>query len=83
MDTDKDVAEEMAASRFKAPVIAIAPNPPFVAPPTIPLNSTSDVPTLIVNAFPSDAYEFTVPLKVILLLFEFKEILVVKITSPS
>jgi hypothetical protein len=59
VDTLKLAAEEIAASRFSAPVMVIAPRLPLVAPPTIPLNSTSLVPTLIVNVFASDASELT------------------------
>ena len=47
VDTESEVAFAIAASRSRAPVIAIAPKP--VTPPTIPSNSTSDVPTLAVS----------------------------------
>ena len=68
VETLKLVAEVIAASKLSAPVIAMAPKPPFAAPPTMPLNSTSLLPTLMVRALPSEASEFTVPLMVILLL---------------
>ena len=82
VETLKLAAEVIAASRFKAPVISIAPRPPFTAPPTIPLNSTSEDPTSMVKVFASEDCELTVPLKVILLLLESRETLVVIVMSP-
>ena len=82
VETVKLAAEVIAASRFKAPVISIAPRPPFKAPPTIPLNSTSEDPTSMVKVFASEDCELTVPLKVILLLLESRETLVVIVMSP-
>ena len=64
VETESDEAEVMAALRSSAPVMLIAPKLPLVPPPTAPLNSTSEVPTLKVSAFASDASAFTVPLKV-------------------
>ena len=76
LDTDRLVALAMAAFRSKLPVIVIAPKPPSVAPPTIPLNSTSLVPTFKVNPRVSVAALLTISLKVIWLS------VVVKVRSP-
>ena len=83
VETVKLAAEVIAASRFKAPVISIAPRPPFKAPPTIPLNSTSEDPTSMVKVFASEDCELTVPLKVILLLVVVKFTLEPIITFPA
>jgi len=64
VETEREVADVIAALRSRAPVILIAPKVPLVPPPTAPLNSTSDVPTLKVSVLASEASEFTVPLKV-------------------
>jgi len=62
VETESEVADVIAALRSSAPVIAIAPS--VRLPPTTPLNSTSDEPTLRVKLLVSEASEFTVPLKV-------------------
>ena len=77
VETLKLAAEEIAASRFNAPVMAIAPKPPLATPPTISLNSTSLVPTTKPKSLASELSELTVPLKVILLF------VVVRIASPA
>ena len=55
----------IAASKSKAPVIAIVPRVPLVPVPTTASNCTSEIPTLKVKLFASFASEFTVPLNVI------------------
>ena len=60
VETESEAAEVMAALRSRVPVIAIAPKAPLVPPPTMPLNSTSDDPTLKLSVLASDASEFTV-----------------------
>ena len=64
VETESEAALVIAALRSRAPVMVMAPNAPLVPPPTAPLNSTSDDPTLKVNVFASEASAFTVPLKV-------------------
>ena len=49
-ETDSEAALVIAAFKSKAPVIAMAPKAPFAAPPMIPANSASLVPTLMVRA---------------------------------
>ena len=75
-ETDNEAALVIAAFKSKAPVMVIAPKAPFAAPPTIPPNSTSLVPTLMVRALAWLASLLTVLPNVIWLF------VVVKVRAP-